>query len=214
MDEKDIKVLKKYEKKIFSHLDKGVKPTFNNSYQQLMDAFTDASFAAGTDAMVRSLAQNGHEVFYYHFDHLGEYSLADIFTSTSMEKIALLLKKGLGFEVKSKKLGVSHADDMLYLFSAGLKLIDDPNDLEMIDLMVDLWANFATYTHPTPQREDLTFVGESLTDLKWPWLPVNDAKDPKYVILKDGRVHFHQDAKVNDRLTLWRDEFERKINYG
>ena len=56
--EADVRLLKKFEKKMFKHLDKDTKPTVKNSFKQLVDIFTDASFAGGTEAMVRGLAQN------------------------------------------------------------------------------------------------------------------------------------------------------------
>ena len=112
----DFQLLRKFESEVFPHLKDGMKPTLQNSYKPILDSFTDATFAAGTDEMVRSLAKNGEQVFYYHFDHVGSFSIADMFSSTQIENLLIIARKALGFGYESKKLGVCHADELLYLF--------------------------------------------------------------------------------------------------
>ena len=82
--------------------------------ENLSDAFGDSKFLYGTDKMAHQLAKYT-KTYYYHFDHLGSYSLADIFSSSKPEVAWTLLKKIFGIH-HSKKLGVCHADDLLYLF--------------------------------------------------------------------------------------------------
>jgi hypothetical protein len=55
------------------------------------------------------------KVYYYHFDHLGSFSMADLFLGGGLTTLWIFLKKFLGFH-STKGLGVSHADDILYLF--------------------------------------------------------------------------------------------------
>ena len=58
----------------------------------------------------RQLSQKT-KTFYYHFDHLGSFSIADLY----IEKTKAVLKKYFGIHSTSG-LGVCHADDLMFLF--------------------------------------------------------------------------------------------------
>ena len=58
----------------------------------------------------RQLSQKS-KTFYYHFDHLGSFSIADLY----IEKTMAVLKKFVGIHTTSG-LGVCHADDLMFLF--------------------------------------------------------------------------------------------------
>ena len=219
MDENDAKVLKKYQRNAFKGIE---KVTLENSQVALTDAFTDSVFAVGTDAMVRGLVKKGLQVFYYRFDHVGEFSIGDLFSSTQFEILTTTAKRLLGLEVTSKGLGTAHADELFYLFCYGLEakgLLKWHNgnavDEAMSRLMVDLWVNFATFTHPTPEDKNEKFIGKGIQDsgLKWPWLPVKEFASPKYVTIKDAKLSFVQNEEVDKRIAFFRDEIEPKVKF-
>ena len=55
------------------------------------------------------------KTFYYHFDHLGSFSAADLMSSGKLGLIFQIVKKVFGFH-DTKNLGVSHGDEIFYLF--------------------------------------------------------------------------------------------------
>ena len=58
----------------------------------------------------RQLSQKT-KTFYYHFDHLGSFSIADLY----IEKTLAVLKKY--FDIHSTSgLGVCHSDELMFLF--------------------------------------------------------------------------------------------------
>ena len=58
----------------------------------------------------RQLSQKT-KTFYYHFDHLGSFSIADLY----IEKTKAVLKKFVGVHSTSG-LGVCHSDELMFLF--------------------------------------------------------------------------------------------------
>lgn len=73
----------------------------------------------------------GHNpVWFYNFRYRGEYSYGDLFAGTD---------NNVDFN-----WGVSHCDELLYLFKSSLfpDLID-PTSNAMVDVMIQLWTNFA-----------------------------------------------------------------------
>ena len=69
----------------------------------------------------RQLAQKT-KTFYYHFDHFGSFSIADLY----IEKTWAILKKAMGFHTTSA-FGVCHGDELMYLF----RYIIPPNLVSM-----------------------------------------------------------------------------------
>lgn len=55
------------------------------------------------------------KTFYYQFDHIGSFSLGDMFARKPIDLLWTLLKKVVGIH-DTLKLGASHCDDLLYLF--------------------------------------------------------------------------------------------------
>ncbi|XP_042225142.1 venom carboxylesterase-6-like [Homarus americanus] len=78
----------------------------------------------------------GKNVVAYALVHRGEHSLADVYNSP----LALTW--------------VSHADDLQYLFdgAASLPPLQRPQDLELRQLMLTMWTNFAATGNPTPDK--------------------------------------------------------------
>jgi hypothetical protein len=51
----------------------------------------------------------------------------------------------LHFHFHSSDAGVSHADDLRYLFPMHKEWPYFPNDQEVVELMLNLWTNFAKF---------------------------------------------------------------------
>ena len=83
------------------------------TFTNLTRAFTDSGFFLGTELMLPYLKDT--KTYYYHLDHLGSFSMGDIFSLSKIGLVTNVLKKFVGI-CETKKLGVSHADDLLYLF--------------------------------------------------------------------------------------------------
>ena len=107
------------------------------------------------------------------------------------------MKKFVGIH-ETKSLGVSHADDILYLFDKifPVTLLPDERDQEMIDFLVELWTNFATYHNPTPN------------DNSW---PIYGTNGHTYVRLDDSEINTNHDSQVDERLSFWKKMFEINI---
>ena len=123
-------------------------------------------------------------VFYYQFFHRGSFSFSDVFGNTQWEAVTGIIGKMFGRH-NTNKLGVSHADDCLYLMrllsiivlsfsqfnmtlffrhstSLPLEYFDDERDYQMSRVMVDLWTNFATFKEPTPKTKGLLIPEKSM----------------------------------------------------
>ena len=65
----------------------------------------------------------------------------------------------------------------------------------MVDFMVNLWTNFATYHNPTPKDESWLVYGSK-------------GGDQKYVRLCNSEIIFETDPIRNHRLAFWKDIFQ------
>jgi len=75
----------------------------------------------------------GAENFFYSFEYYGAHSLWNFLFPTNQPPIPR---------------GVTHGDELLYLFSTGVFNFDD-DDWEMARIMSNLWANFVIYGNPS-----------------------------------------------------------------
>nr|BAE94685.1 juvenile hormone esterase [Psacothea hilaris] len=107
----------------------------------LINLYSDRSFSYSTYQAALFHNLKGHDdIWFYNFNYTGQYSYGDVFAAT---------KEDINYD-----WGVSHCDDLLYLFnsSALFPEFENNNDLIMIQTMTDLWTNFAIYGHPTPSK--------------------------------------------------------------
>ena len=94
-----------------------------------------------------------------------------------------------------EKLGVCHADDLIYLWDPvfmlenGLPL--QGNDLAVRDIMIEAWTNFATYGNPTP---------EGILELP-PWSPVNSNFQLWNISSPSPSMEFPME--LWDRMPIW-----------
>ncbi|XP_033228892.1 uncharacterized protein LOC117180505 [Belonocnema kinseyi] len=114
---------------------------------------------------------------------------------------------------KNRNLGVSHGDEVLYLFPFPPSALGVPNltflkqDIFVSELMVDLWTSFATTSVPTSRQ--LTTVNC--------WVPYNfKAQDP--IFLQIGNILNNADPTVSQshnyyasRMNFWRKWLPSKL---
>ncbi|XP_076059226.1 esterase E4-like isoform X3 [Oratosquilla oratoria] len=82
------------------------------------------------------------KTFLYELKHRGQHSLGDI------------------YDIEVGKNWTSHSDDLFYLFEGGVFMpLEKEEDLQLRDLMVSMWTNFAKSGDPTP-GDDLGFKWE------------------------------------------------------
>jgi carboxylesterase type B len=89
--------------------------------------------------------------------------------------------------------GVSHCDDVGYLFKHFLSINIEPGSIEekSVTRFVKLWTNFAKYGNPTPDKND------SVLDVVWK--PVT-RKELDYL-------------DIGDKLTMRTNPFSERINF-
>merc|ERR1712168_1095906 len=76
----------------------------------------------------------GAENYFYSFEHYGDASLWNFLFPGTQPPIPR---------------GVTHGDELIYLFSTGVFNLND-EDWEVARIMSNLWANFVIYGNPTP----------------------------------------------------------------
>ncbi|XP_018575849.1 venom carboxylesterase-6-like isoform X2 [Anoplophora glabripennis] len=121
----------------------------------LIDLYSDRSFSYSTYQAALFHNLKGHkDIWFYNFNYTGQYSYGDVFAATN---------ENINYD-----WGVSHCDDLLYLFnsSALFPIVDNNNDKVMIKTMTDLWTNFAIYGHPTPINS-LTTNWQKLNNIRY-----------------------------------------------
>ncbi|RZC35109.1 COesterase domain containing protein, partial [Asbolus verrucosus] len=122
------------------------------SVQGLIDLFTDRLFTYGTFQDVILKSRKLHKpIWLYNFNYKGQYTYSDLFAATD-NKINL-------------PRGVSHCDDLLYLFKSPLLFpeLTRDTDLQMSENLLTFWTNFAIYGNPDPYQtvkwRNLVFSG-------------------------------------------------------
>ncbi|XP_077262131.1 carboxylic ester hydrolase [Temnothorax americanus] len=148
---------------------------------KVVNMYSDSWFNHGTHKAVQDFIVNRTSpVFYYYFAYRGSASFSSIF----------------GDPVKD--YGVSHADDLQYLFPVGEELFPDTplseKDQEMIDLMTYLWYNFANSGNPTPKVTNVV-------PLKWK--PVKTEEAPEYLRIKSSTKIAMDHSLLLKRMLFW-----------
>jgi len=110
----------------------------------ISDMINDALFLS-PDQIVSEYASKYVPVFNYRFDYAetGSYSLLPFFITG---------KEDMYDEATQNALKPVHGDELFYLFKMGDLSLG--NDLQMRDIMVRYWTNFAKYGNPSPVMSD------------------------------------------------------------
>ncbi|XP_051166329.1 venom carboxylesterase-6 [Leptopilina boulardi] len=116
----------------------GDQPIDASTRFEVTDMYSDAWFIVCADNAVRDhLDLLSSPIYYYYFGYRGSASFSKLFGD------------------QERDYGVSHADDLQYLFPVGEQLFQDTplttEDHKIIDLLTSLWFNFANTGNPTPE---------------------------------------------------------------
>ncbi|KAK9872877.1 hypothetical protein WA026_020229 [Henosepilachna vigintioctopunctata] len=128
-------------------------PAKYKTMRGLIDLYTDRAFHYSTYQSTLLHSVQGHNpIWFYKFNYRGQYTYKTLFS-------------GVNETTSSYPHSASHCDDLLYLFKSKALFADlnKENDQEMIDHMINLWTDFATYGNPTP-RDSLKW--KPITNLK------------------------------------------------
>ncbi|KAJ8954409.1 hypothetical protein NQ318_011083 [Aromia moschata] len=113
--------------------------------ERILKLYSDRSFTYSIyqTALFHSI-QGQENLWFYYFNYSGQYSYGNAFAATD---------NNINYD-----WGVSHCDDLLYLFKtpAIFPEFKKTNDKLMIEVMTELWTNFAKYGHPTPENSFLS----------------------------------------------------------
>ncbi len=85
-------------------------------------------------------------VYYYYFNHLGQYSLDSLYGAPPGYNQGIYTTTNFWFTYiwHDHYLGVSHASELFLMFAHGkLPLISTPGDIKVSKLLIDLWTSFA-----------------------------------------------------------------------
>ncbi|XP_071875787.1 carboxylic ester hydrolase [Bombus fervidus] len=151
----------------------------NSTRFQLINMFSDAWFTHAARTSVRSyLEKQSSPVYYYYMSYRGSASFSRIFGDIN------------------NNYGVSHADELQYLFPVGEQLFKDiplsEKDLKMVDVLTSLWYNFANSGNPTPE------VSEQIP-IKWK--PVR-TQNLEYLHIGQDDIRMSENL-LQERLDFW-----------
>ena len=98
--------------------------------RNVLQMYSDAWFTHAAYTSIRDyLEKQSSPIYYYYFAYRGSASFSRIFGD------------------REQNYGVSHADELQYLFPVGEQLFKDTplseKDHEMVDIITSLWYNFA-----------------------------------------------------------------------
>ncbi|XP_075211792.1 juvenile hormone esterase-like isoform X2 [Lycorma delicatula] len=158
-------------------IDKNVIPDYINM-------ISDSWFSQGTLSAVK---QHEGTAFAYIFAHAGEFSVTQKISNSTF------------------KYGVSHVDDLIYLFPLKPFVKKDngfsETDKKVSETMVKLFTNFATYGNPTPDSKPVQ------------WNPTNKP-DNEYIFIQGDNYQIKKNF-LQERDDFWSTlEWRNKLFKG
>ncbi|XP_046742019.1 venom carboxylesterase-6-like [Diprion similis] len=158
----------------------GDLPIDNSTRYNIIDMYSDAWFNVAADNAVRDyLDTMASPIFYYYFAYRGDVSFSSIFGDPDHD------------------YGVSHADELQYLFPVGEQLFKDvtlsEESLKIVDIITSLWANFAKSGNPTP---------EVTPTLPVKWLPVR-THNLEYLHIGGSQELYMAYNLLPERMQFW-----------
>ncbi|KAL3282168.1 hypothetical protein HHI36_005363 [Cryptolaemus montrouzieri] len=150
-----------------------------DDFPNLIKMHSDVTFTRGLDQSVRMhLRESKKPIFTYLFAYQSESSFSE------------LINPG-------KIYGVSHGDELLYLFPMGDTMLphrkETDTDKKVMKLMTSYWTNFAKTGNPTPTTDDLITAK---------WEPVQSDKLEHLLI--DAEIQEMKDELLPDRVKFCR----------
>ncbi|XP_043205627.1 carboxylesterase 1C-like [Amphibalanus amphitrite] len=116
----------------------------NTMYPGLEDLTGLFGMKAGAQTMAQLLAEAGVPSWMYSFEYRGRKRL-------SMAHFFFMGRDRLPFDT-----GVTHADELIYLFPFPLMTGLNEEETQVSHTMTDMWTNFAIHHDPTPANSGLT----------------------------------------------------------
>lgn len=103
--------------------------------------------------------------------------------------------------LRTQEPGVSHADDLSYIFDSEIPGIPPLGPLEdmAVRRYVKFWGNFCKYGNPTPNQDEFGLIWKPVTKEVFNYLDVD-----KELTLKTN--------PVEDRMRLWREIYKSHNN--
>ncbi|XP_069696461.1 esterase E4-like isoform X1 [Periplaneta americana] len=154
----------------------GDKPINKDTRKALAKMYTDVMLGIGTDSAVKLHSKAGATVYYYHFDYRGKNSFSSVFGGTNED------------------YGVCHMDELMYLFPQDHMFPNSTKtkeDDEMVDIMTNIWTNFARTGNPTSEVCNLV-----------KWRPVSCTKIMECGHIDSTGLHVEHNL-LKDRMKLW-----------
>jgi carboxylesterase type B len=161
----------------------GDEPLSNASLPGLANLFADSVVGFPVHRAANLIAEkNSEPVYFYEFTYQGRYSHFYLPDSNG-----------------TVPYGVVHHDDLIYLFyiSAIFPYFDETYpEIEMVEKLSLLWANFAKTGNPTPDSNPL------FGDTKWEKYNITDRK-----YLEIGKDLVLRDSLYAERYDFWENLF-------
>lgn len=159
---------------------------------KVINMYSDAWFNHGIHEAVQDFIMNQTSpVYYYYFAYRGSASFSSIFGD------------------RKKNYGVSHADELQYLFPVGEQLFTDTElskeDHKMINIMTEFWYNFANSGNPSPKIT-------KLIPIKWKSVKTNSS--PEYLYIRNSTKIIMENNLLSERMTFWSQLTHRMKSYG
>jgi len=156
--------------------------------QALIDLFSDSGSYYGNYQFINEVVSRGSRVFSYILTHRGEFSYTDM--------------------IGIPNFGVSHADDLLYLWNPVIQTIFDMNEADSAvrAQMTWSWSNFALTGDPTPPGSDYS------------WLPVSEKIQEEtqqwFFNFSGNNSAMDSSSEIFSRLTFWDNIMDNSVNSG
>ncbi|KAF2893771.1 hypothetical protein ILUMI_12400, partial [Ignelater luminosus] len=131
-----------------------VNVTNPTSVQGFIDLFSDRNIVYASYQSALLHAWKGlNDVWFYNFNYRGEYTYGDLYAATT---------ENINFT-----WGVCHTDDLLYLFTSPKLFppLKSEKDVQMSEIMIQMWTDFAIKGDPSPTIETATFKWRPITNL-------------------------------------------------
>ena len=157
----------------------GKNPIDSSTRFNLVDMYTDAWFTHAARKSVRDyLEKQSSPVYYYYLSYRGSSSFSMIFGDPH------------------NNYGVSHADELQYLFPVGEQLFTQTpltkKDHKIVDALTSLWTNFASSGNPTPEVSEAVPVK---------WKPVR-TQALEYLHIGQDEIRMSENLNPK-RLNFW-----------
>ncbi|KAH8349357.1 hypothetical protein KR067_000304 [Drosophila pandora] len=164
------------------------------NHQNLTDLISDGWFVAGIDEYLR-LRMSQADVaptYVYLFDHKGAASFSEIFKGE-----------------RNEFYGACHAEELQYLFPIGRELfvsaVPTKQDLELRELMLQLWVSFATTGNPNPTNVTTSLpVWNPASSYPVEYVRLGTKADDQVAATKASLFRLENEL-MQHRVDFWRD---------